>query len=1119
MSLKHGFCFHKNVVDYDQIFSPMERPFERKSSDNEARISRRRKETSSARDLIVEAYQDLGGVPHPIGVPPRERKSPTQSGEFKRAKNIHPGEEIEEIPPENLEEVPDEAAAEAALEMGDGDTVPTREIMPWASTLPNEKSRQQKRAEIRQGEKRVSKVEKKSKSVFDIEDKTTASAPVKKPRGFYPAGSLAAVMDRMDAIEIDLTQTRKEHNENLKGTEEKLLRELESLRKSLTAKNEGAIQTPAEVHDELPDLNLQYDGTLSVRGEDEPEMSWGEAVIDNPDAIATTTKTNRPKKKTEQPVSLEGQALLESIADKYGIILSPGARAERLRELNETLEGFAPQLAEEARLNRLLADDEETLRTTDDITASNEEGLKGRIKDTKKKLASISKEVGDARDERDTLVEYPTAAEEVEFNMAETINEIARTNPKNAIRLRQLHNTFADLERMKNLLRPEAETLAERYGIIIDPTQREARLTRLQKDVRKLQEEYNQVDDDIISHQERQKETNIFKVRDRLGDEIKKLEEKREQIRNLYDEAGDQYSDALVSSPEKEIEARVQELREDRNNGFNDTAVVDERIAGLERLKSLISPPLSEKETQPQDLGLDYAYEPKQEEEPAPAEVDLDEENPADVVDVVVPEEATFQWTPSRDKALRVEEAKFRAPREERNLPPRVLPGQTRESLVQRVRKIDEMLGTGAVDGKAMSSQRRQQLARGRDALARRLETASDISAREAEGENNNGRVSGIRETILPFPTSGSSDPKTLEEDRLIAEHEVAKTEQAQTRERNAQVYKARAQEYKKELHWIANALAERGEFVEVPGQTPLAAEPEKKPWYSSAWTKIREATFRRDIAKLKQHFEATLGYYEEAEQTARAAERGLRPLKKARAGMGGLAESSERLNERLNDQIHFEKTLDGYKHMREKARDVSNYLLTGKSPDGRTLTPGYKDNLRTAFVKEVIALQEGTTIAERKALEKIMGDIDEIYLPITKFTRSNVGALQTLELGQKAREDLENIGKTSLRRLQVLEARAYMGKTRDERKEAQEDLEALKRDIGGKTPDEINTKILHSLEAAVQLASLEIETTSKRKLVHSYSERLRSIEENLGLAGEAKAALKTIREALLQAK
>ncbi len=990
--------------------------------------------------------------------------------------------------------------------------VPKREVIPHLDIV----SRQEARANARRGAKEA----KKNKSLEPIFDEPTPNAKAKRTYGFYSPGSLPDVMARMDKVEKDLGRLYDGHKKLLygnKATEEKLLGELAALRESLTA-NRPSEATPApreaapqpaadDTHEEAWSIE-----DIDVPASDEtPELAWSEEEFDIPARETAPTKTNRPKKKAEKPAPLEGQALLESLADKYGIILSPGARAERLRALNKTLEGFAPQLAEEARLNQLLADDEETLRTTEDITASNEESLKGRIKDTKKKLASISKEVGDARDERDTLVEYPTVAEEVEFNMAETINEIARTNPKNAIRLRQLHNTFADLEQMKSLLRPEAENLAERYGIIIDPTQREARLTRLQKDVRKRQEEFNKVDDEIISLQKKQEEANIFKVRDRLGEEIKKLEEKREKIRNQYNEAGDRYSAALTSSPEKEIEASIQKLREDRNNGFNHPAVVDERIAGLERLKSLLPPPLSEKETQPQDLGLDYAHEPNQEEEPASAEVDLDEENLADVVE---PEEATFEWTPSNQRKLEEEEAKFRAPREARDLPPRVLPGQTRDSLAGRIDQIDRMIETGrAMDGTIMSNPRQQQLKRGRAVLARRLETMKPASVEE---EGNNRRISGTRETYLPFPTSGSSDPEILEQDRLIAEHEVVKTEQAQTRERNAQTYRARAQEYKKELVTIANALAERGEFVEVPGQVPLTTEPEKKPWYSSAWTKLKEATVRRDVAALKKQYEVALERYEEANQLKNAVERNTPVYERVNitGGLKGYAEKPGQVEQRRAELVVFEDRLQHLTKTERLAQDTMDSLVLNQRMDGAILE---KKEKRKAADK----------IGE--ALSKQRTD-DEEYNKLTRARRNNIPIIQLqklaageefnqyFEFDKETLEGIQAIQRSTERTLKALEAKVTLAKTKMERDIARKRLNELKKLLGGKDAEEMANRAVFLVRAAQRVGLMEIKDPSLHQdLASRYGTRINELRTWLEPKGREAELLTDLEKELNQ--
>ncbi|MBP7133831.1 hypothetical protein KBD61_03655 [Patescibacteria group bacterium] len=860
--------------------------------------------------------------------------------------------------------------------------------------------------------------------------------------------------------------------------------------------------------------------------------------------------------------------------------------------------------------------------------------------------------------------------------MAETIDEIARTNPKNAIRLRQLHNTFADLEQMKELLAneedpkgppplPKRETsgairerLAERLGIILDHGEREANIIAIQNEIRDIGTAFVEVDKEIEPLEDRLAKTRIFKVHDQLEKEIKPLKERREKIKNRYDNAADRYNEAAIfPTAQEELEARLQMLRIARENDPKDRASVDGEINDLEHLKKLLPPPLprregavlenketgadrpKEMETLAESLGIILDPEKRQDhidklddicgeigekigkldEEISRLQVKLEEVHDSEMrkdaikalklaerekhqlkakfdeaweeeyqyrnrfpdasyeireriislradkeddtnlndkklideridalsrlrklfdaekeakeqkgvgnlglnysytpeahivdekelADVVIPQEEdvdTTSWN------------KYVAPPGERGIPPRRLPGQTRESLIGRVDQIDAMIKTGrAADGTTMSSPIRQQLERGRAALARRLETMQTTSTEE---ENDNGRISGTREAFLPFRTSGSLDSKTLEEDQLITEHEVAKTERAQTREANAQVYKMRAQEYKKDLRTIVKALAQQGETVEIPGEPGVIAEPEKKSWISSVWTKIKN---RREIATLKQQYETALERYEEAEQQRTAVERDIPVFEKARiAGrQGGFAESSKTLDKRFNEKSRFEQAVDTLKRVRDQGREVSNYLLTGKSPDGQTLTDKDKNNLRKEFIKEVLAVQKQITPEDSQLLEKAMEEVDEIYYPVTKLESSNIGLLQKFELTPEDRKGIEDIKDASLRQLKTLEAKASAGKTREEREQAQADLRGIKRDLGGKTVKEIHANLVHSVEAAMQLRALEMEPVSKKRLVHNYRERLRSIEQNLDLKDEVKVTLKNIQADLARA-
>ncbi len=1068
----------------------MERPFDRKPR---SETSRNRYAQSSAAmpDPFEVANREFGGTPRPFARERITKKPPEQSGEFKKAKNQLPGEEIVEISSNELEEVPSEEAAEAALEMGDSDTIPTREVMPWASTIPNEKSRQQKRAEAKQAEKRTSRSEKTSKSIFDAnDDEETSRTSVKKARGFYPPGSLPEVIARMDKVEEDIERLDKQlkngHEEIVSGTKEmkeSLTKELEALRESLTAARKESSPLPATVEAAQPPA------------QDQPEISWSEVEIDNPDFVAERSKPSRSKKKGEQKPALEGQALLESLANKYGIILSAEARAARLQELDRMIDPV--KVAEEARLKELLADDEETLRTTEDITPSNKKSLSGRIRETRARLAELSEELSNARDEKDTLLEYPTAAEEVEFNMAETINEIARTNPKNAIRLRQLHNTFADLEQMKNLLRSEAENLAERYGILIDPTQREAQLTRLQKNVRKLQEEFNQVDDAILSRQERQKETNIFKVRDKLGEEIKKLEEKRQQIRNLYNEAGDRYSAALVSSPEKEIEARIQELREDLDNGFKDTRVVDERIAGLERLKKLLSPSVTAKNEEREDLGIDYSYSPRRKREPG---IDLDSIAPeitadeADLPEAYDDDNDVGPLPDSEVEKLQQEYAKYRAPKEERTPSPRVAAGGTLE---EKIAAIEQMVKTRRTpSGRWLGVDEVLKFERAANALKKQRPNAAEYLDVQAAEISSNGRE------IIPPPLPPRKKQKRERgnvDEGIIEMYEAQQKKASEQKQKNIATYEARANTYKTELRGIAEELATYGEQVEIPGEETRRLKNTARSWFKSLWRKVID---RSEITELKKRYETTLERYEEAQQQKNAVERNIPVYERATLTRGpqGFAEVPGRIEERRAEQVEFETELRHLAFTERSAQNLMDCFVLNQRIDGSMLDKKEKlqatDRIERALLKQQAGNKEYKSITQKRFNAIPIVQLDKLATA-KEFSRN-------FEFDEETLEGVESIQNDTERTLKSLEAKVSLGLgTRDERDASRRRLNEFKKLLGGKSPEEMAQRANFMVRAAERIALMEIEDrVLHQDLAIKYGRRIKELKDLLAPKG-----------------
>ncbi len=1048
MSPKHGFCFPENVIDYDQIFYPMERPFERKSSDNEAKISRRRKETSSARDLIVEAYQDLGGVPHPIGVPPRERKSPTQSGEFKRAKKAPNEEQVVEIDDRDVELVDSEGEAEQALKINNNRLATrTREIIPYLGDI----SRQEARANARRGAKEGKQREKVSgsKDIWDEVD-ATPQTDIKKPRGFYPTGSLNEVIAKIDDIEakiLDLEDGHANLASNTRATEEELRAELEFLREGLgktvgmeEKKENTLIEARPSADEELPDLQLNKDGRLTER---EP-------------GFVEPTKNKLPVKKEAK----EANADPERLADKYGIVISPEARARRLHESNKVLKDHASELPEAIRLEQLLTDDEETLRTTTDITDSNKKSLTARIRETKKKLAPFSEVLG-ARNERETLLKYPTAAEEVEFNMAETENEIARTNPKNAIRLRQLHNTFADLERMKDVLETqespkeplpssqkeialtEAEQLAERFGITLNPLERKSEIAVLKGEVQDSQTKYNEIDDEITSLKNKLKSTHIIKVEQRLAKQIQLLEEQRNNVRDRYYRAEDRYNEALAApaTAEEEINARIQELRRDRNNGFNDTTVVDERIAGLERLKNLLPPPLPPRPPEAKDLGIDYSYTRP-----------VGEKTPVD-------ESAEQPYTSPLNR-------------------------QTPESLKSAAGELEKVITKARqdiVNARDLNAQeaavgRLHRLEKGRDVLRQRGETMQQVTE-ERSREATVPPPSLILEEKQPrretrvLKTQRQPERKIeTKDDRLLREYETVL--EAKNRKETDQWNLA--QGYLKEAKGIAAKLKEQGEIVTVPGEK--VTEPKQSSW-RSGWNKVKEFTFRRDIGALKRAFETAVERYEEALQTHTAIIRDIpyfgrvgARINGASTGAGSIDGATYRVredNERLNEEEKFKQRLDTVNAAKKALEEIPMSYLAGMTPDGGLMNDQKRFELLQEFqtqVNDFNRLFRG--LDKNDALYKKAQEVKAMEVPFTLLLGIHAEEHPTSE-------EVDDAMRVVSSEFYLLEAAASVRKD-DRYSKANEAINALRTIAGGKNAAETVRRTEWLITAAMRIPFIE---------------------------------------------
>lgn len=928
-----------------------------------------------------------------------------------------------------------------------------------------------------------------------------------------PQSNLQTMMDRMGQIEEQVADLHRGHTKLVDGhkaMEERLLEELAYIRKGLTlkdtpkptnntapARNEAITLVPTG--EETPSTELELTDLATLDMEEEaraPSLEWDEEEIDVPQGA----KRARKKEIRRAP---GGEALLNSLADKYGILLSNEAREAHHEELIET---FRAQDQELRSLKRQLTEDKEAVNTHGNTTPEKRKDLQGKIRETEKNIAQLSQAQAATNEELDTYATYPTAAEEIAFNLDELIGEMERTKPTNHIRLQQLKNNFADLEQMQRLLKTqeasrakaearikgpakpwgwafgkqeklrtegpltETEDLAQRLGITLDRQAREDHLDNIKKQTNNVgtrliqakerleeaeQDEDASLRDDKLTTKARKQ---ILARREAAEREVMTLEEQ-------YNRLGDEYSQKVgLITAKDEINRRIQDLREDRADSltFADRKLGSERIADLQKLKALLKGQEQIRPITPPPLPTNEG-------------------------------DQGTRLTPD------VDETNF-GPAE---------PEQRRSIKTTIVRNDNDGEISAAEFLAKHGVQNIEQVAR---------ETAAQMKIKRYENEDatQNTVKKENRRTGELYQTMRDGINQPNEEETLLLKAAGKKHEEEKERARNVAVYQKRAEGYQTELKAIADKLAERGEFVEVPGQSALAYEAPKKSLLGSIWTRITEATTRRDVAALKKQYEAAMDRYEETQQLLNAVQKDSPVFAKNWRGERILAEKDPNtIAKRQQSERLFEENLKKLEDTEELAKTLMDTFVLNKTITGKKLNETYNQQAMDLLTKNTLSYRTTDQDFNTATLDRR----NAIPITILQKVASGEEFKRTPVLSEDERTELKSVEKTTLRALQILEAKASVGKTKEERTDAQKGLNGLKKEFGGKTLQETAARATFMLEAAERVASMEVDNEETHlDLIFNYAARVRVLQDALKGAGKNPELITSLYQSLKQA-
>lgn len=1138
--------------------------------------------------------------------------------------------------------------------------------------------RQELRAEARAEAKKARKDAKKS-LVKESTTSNTASPFVKGKYASFLSTDLQQMMGRMEQIETQVADLHKGHTELIDGhraMEEKLLAELEYIREGLTlkdtpkpapkniptARQEATTVAPIEEGVNSPGLELTDLAALDEEEADRaPSIEWGEEEIDVPD---TTAKKKRSKISELKAIKRgpEGEALLSSLADKYGILVSNEARAAHHEELIGT---FRAQDQELRSLKRQLKEDKEAANTHGNTTSEKRKGLQGKIRETEKRVAQLSKTQAATNEELDTYATYPTAAEEISFNLEELIEEMDKTNPNNKIRLQQLKNNFADLERMQVLVQAqetsrakaetkingpskpwgwgfgkpltalrdnslfqesshtlpldeimeqgqsylEAQKLADELDIIISPEEREAHLSTIQQSIKDIGEKLAEAEDRVAILEKEEDEGVTTDARMRTHKRLKVVQDNRDSLRRIYDEAGDEYSAALVfPTAEDEIKNRIQELEQRPQTSPEDKRNIESTKAKLERLLKTLYPTQEQTNESTQDAEIDigtsetleqgdfeesrldrdqlvdefgdddearhramHAYvTPKEQPIPPPlprkGEIPKTASDNFGVIETELPDNNTYRLPSLADETPQTLKARIaylkekivktaQRARSEADQEGR----ETAKMEITRLKKyqtlLEKHLGTISqgekspaatpeteesedefkqIDDRAFLAKHRiqnlEELTRGVADQLNKTDRFKKLDKGDAAIKRPNRNRRDDLTTPLDEKPLAEDEQRMLnrvregaattdEDEKLIIKAEAKRFIEEKERARNVAVYQKRAEGYQTELKAIADKLAERGEFVEVPGQVALAYEAPKKSFLGSLWTNITEATTRRDVAALKKQYEAAMDRYEEAIQLKNAAGKDLPNFKKINitSQQSGIGEGADGVEKRQKEQLAFEEKLRALEKTERMARDLQTLIITHSAP------PHHKEmgqaDLEFAmrrFERSTAEYKNGSTEFNESTMER------RNAIPYMRLINMmNEEKLKnTFSVDPNTEEEFIKTTRAIDRRITILEAKKEVASTKGERVDAQKRLDELHKLIGGKTSQDIAQRARLIYEAADRLSVVKMDNKDlQHELIDEYTKRVQKLNEILDLSGEAQAFTRSIEEELKAAK
>jgi hypothetical protein len=255
---------------------------------------------------------------------------------------------------------------------------------------------------------------------------------------------------------------------------------------------------------------------------------------------------------------------------------------------------------------------------------------------------------------------------------------------------------------------------------------------------------------------------------------------------------------------------------------------------------------------------------------------------------------------------------------------------------------------------------------------------------------------------------------------------------------------------------------------------------------------------------------------YEETQQLLNAVQKDSPVFAKNWRGERILAEKDPNtIAKRQQSERLFEENLKKLEETEELAKTLMDTFVLNKTITGKKLNETYNQQAMDLLTKNTLSYRTTDQDFNTATLDR------RNAIPIITLQKVASGEefKRTPVLSEDERTELKSVEKTTLRALQILEAKASVGKTKEERADAQKGLNALKKEFGGKTLEETAAHATFMLEAAERVANMEVDNEETHlDLIFNYTARVRVLQDALKGAGKNPELITSLYQSLKQA-